>query len=630
MPLALRLAGVWLLWSVWCSLSGWGLSAVSRLSGWGHLALFPVLIAAVWFWLKATASSRNDFSSLAKWRRRLCRPLPLIYLAVVGLSLLAACLNANPWSFDAATYRLPRVLYWWSAQHWYWIGTLDHRLDYSSTGFEWQMLPLMELTHSDRFIFLLSWIPLLLMPWLVFIAFRVLGVNGRSTRRWMWLLPTGFCYALQSSGLQNDGYSVNYLLAVIAFAAFAFHSRRSLGLWLAVLAVALLTGAKLSNLPLLLPFGFILLPVLFRVRWLGWQLPVVILLAGICSFLPLAYFCWHHTGDWTGDPGDQWNMRPLQPVGAVIANLIEFANDAFHPPIMPGPQRVNALLDPVNHSAFMEWLQRVHLNFNGIKFGEVAYEGGAGLGCGVGLYTLFLLLGCGFVKPGARTANPPPLPLAWRLAPWLALISFAVLLAKLGSGHTARNAATYYPLLFIFLLRRPRIVFLERHSCAGFLAGAAALAVVPVILLTPSRPVIPVERLAQIFPRPALQTSAAKYHYWAVIRDDLAPLRNQLPPGVARLGFAAGFRDTSYGLWKPLGNRVIVELGLPPGTKVRPPADLKYAVVTERGLRERYGMNLPAWLDFARAQIIFEMKRNTSLTGSDPAYESWYLVKFQP
>src|ERR1017187_866783 len=223
MPLALRLAGCWLLWSAWCALTGWGLSTVNQLSGRGHLALLPVLLAAVWLWLKATASTRNDFPNFAKWRRRLTRPLPFLYFTIAGLSLLAGMLNANPWSIDAATYRLPRMLYWWSAHHWYWIGTLDHRLDFSSTGFEWQMLPVIELTHSLRLIFLLNWIPFLLLPWLVFLAFRAFGVRGRSARRWMWLLPSGHCFALQCKGLQPPFNAAAWralIAAVLPFAVF--------------------------------------------------------------------------------------------------------------------------------------------------------------------------------------------------------------------------------------------------------------------------------------------------------------------------------------------------------------------------------------------------------------------------
>jgi hypothetical protein len=84
-------------------------------------------------------------------------------------------------------------------------------------------------------------------------------------------------------------------------------------------------------------------------------------------------------------------------------------------------------------------------------------------------------------------------------------------------------------------------------------------------------------------------------------------------------------------LWQPFGSREVVELGLPLGTKARPPADLEYAVVTANGLQSRYGMSLPDWLDFARAKIIFEMKRSVSLVASDStASDSWYLVHFQP
>src|SRR6266566_7546396 len=132
-PLTLRLAGLWILWAAWCQWCGWGLSAAHQLDGWGYLAALPVLLGAGWWWLKATASVKKKSSCpcAAKWRRRFLRPLPMIYLGIAALSLVAALLN-TPWSFDAVSYRLPRLLYWWAAHHWYWIGTIDHRLDFSS------------------------------------------------------------------------------------------------------------------------------------------------------------------------------------------------------------------------------------------------------------------------------------------------------------------------------------------------------------------------------------------------------------------------------------------------------------------------------------------------------------------
>ena len=631
MPLALRLAGCWLLWSAWCALAGWGLSAINQLSGWGQLAVLPLLLVAIWFWWQTTASPRKGFSSFAKWRQRLLQPLPLIYLAIVGLSLLAALVNAHPWSSDAATYRLPRLLYWWSAQHWYWIGTVDHRLDFSSTGFEWQMLPVIELTHSDRFLFLLNWLPLLLMPWLVFLAFRALGVNGRSARRWMWLLPSGYCYALQSSGLQNDGYAVNYLLAAIGFAVFAYHSRRAVGLWLALLAAALLTGAKVSNLPLLLPLGGLLLPVLARVKWFGWKTVLVVLLAGGCSFLPLAFLSWEHTGDWLGDPVDQWGNQTHGAVGAATANLILFAKDALQLPYLPGSQKINALLSGFNHSALVHQLGQAHLEFSGVHFGEMAYEGPAGLGFGVAIYVACLLAGLGLVKTRVAPSATVVLPWAWRLGPWLAWLAFAVYLAKLGSDHSPRIAAAYYPLLLVALLRCPSVAALERKKVFGVLAGGAAVMVIPVIILTPARPLVPAQTLARLTGSPAISKVAEQYQFWAGLRDDLAPLRGQLPPDATRLGYAAGFHDTPYGLLQPFGSRRIVELGLPLGSDRLPPVDLKYAVVTTRGIQERYQSALPIWLERAGGEIIFTYPRNVMLDAhSAPKYESWYLVQLNP
>lgn len=631
-PLNLRLAGLWLLWAAWCQWCGWGLSAGHWLCGWGYLAALPILLGAGRWWFKTTAraGAKPCFSTAAKWRRRFSRPLPLLYLAIVVLSLVAA-FSCQPWSFDATSYRLPRVLYWWAAQHWYWIGTVDNRLDYSSCGYEWQMLPVILLTRTDRLIFLLSFLPFLLLPGAVFFSFRLLGVNGRSARRWMWLLPSGFCYALQCSGLQNDGYMAIYTLTATAFAGLAWHRRQAVFLWLALLAAALLTSAKLSNLPLLLPLGLLLLPALRVVNWLNWKTVVILFIAAGCSFAPLAFLCWKHTGDWTGDPNDAWNVHPRSRAGALTGNSISVLNDLVQPPICPLAEKINARLAPLNQTAFMRSLHSAEPSFDGVVFGNMAYEGAAGLGCGLGFYALFLLLGSWFVRPAARVPAGV-FPWEWRLAPWSAWLAFGVMLTEVGfAPHIPRYGAPYYPLLCIPILRLSRIAALERRQLAAVLSGVASLAVVPVILLTPARPAIPIEKLAQIFHRPALQTFAVRYHFWAGLRDDLAPLRDQLPQGITRLGYAAGVRDTTYGLWKPFGSRVVVELGLPLGSRPKPEADIHYAVVTERGLQQRYRMDLRTWLNFTGGQVLLEHQHNDMLeTHSAPHYQTWYLVKFGP
>jgi hypothetical protein len=627
LPLALRLAGLWLIWAAWCSCSGWLLSAVHQLDGFGYAALLPVLIGCGWFWLKSTAPAKPiSFGSQKKFLRRLRQPAPLVYFAIVVLSLLGGLLYA-PWSFDAASYRLPRIFYWWSAQHWHWIGTLDHRLDFSSAGFEWQMLSLIVFTRSDRFLFLLNWLPFLLLPGLVFVAFRALGVNGRSARRWMWLLPSAYCIALQCGSVQNDGYSVNFLLAAIAFAVIGGRAKRLGFILLSLLAAALLTGAKVSNVPLLLPLGVLLLPALGAVRWLDWKVPLVLFVALLGSFAPSTFLCWKHTGDWSGNPDNQWNVKTHGAAPAIAANLTILLNDAAQPPYLPGSRAVNARLEPFNHGALISWMERAHGEFSGVNFGEIAYEGGAGPGIGLAAYAAILILGSWLVTaPKMLILSTPPW--AIRFAPWLAWISYFVLLAKLGSNHSARIATPYYPLLLVTLLRCPRVAAFERKKISGAAAVLAAAMVLPVIFLTPARPLIPIQTLARVTHRPALEKIAEQYRFWDCLRDELAPLRAQLPPDATRLGYAAGFHDTPYGLFQPLGSREIVELGLPLGSGCLPPPDLKYAVVTERGLQERVQLDLKTWLDRAGGEIIFTYPRNVLLDAhSAPKYESWYLVK---
>ncbi len=627
LPLALRLAGVWLIWGAWCSTCGWGLSLLHLLNGWGHLLASPLLLGAVWFWLRSTRPATPARTWLHR-RAWMFRPLPLIYAGIAVLSLIGA-LSYSPWSFDSTTYRLPRVLDWWAANQWYWIGTLDHRLDFSSCGFEWQMLPVLELTHSDRFLFLLSWVPFLLAPGLIFVVFRWLGVSGRSARRWMWLLPAGYCFALQCGGLQNDGYSMNFTLAAVGFAVAAYHTGRN-GLFLmSLLAAGLITGAKLSNAPLLLPLGLFLLPALGRVKLWHWQTPLVVLLAGWCSFLPLALLCWKMTGDWTGDPNDQWNVRTHGSIGALAANVLFLANDAAQPPVFPGQHNLERAHDAIQHllAPMLPWLQRAHGVGGNISFGDLAYEGGAGLGFGVSNYLVLIVIGGWFIRRPPAVAGRP-LPLCWRLALFCAWPAFAVVLMKIGLSHTPRYGAPFYPLLIISLLRLPRVGGFERRRVAAWAAGAAALMAVPVIVLTPVRPLLPPPFLSWLESKPSLSYIPKRYHLWANLRDPLVPLQAAIPKEVKKLGYVGGFRETPYALWKPIGSRAVVELGLPPGRQTPPPPDVPYAVITEDGVRERYGCDVATWCRDYHAEMVFQFKLNRALTGRDQAsFEDWTLVK---
>ena len=182
--------------------------------------------AANFLWWKHTRAANGGTRQCFTIRRPRTGSgcLKACFLLVAALSLMAAVIHV-PWSFDAVTYRLPRCLYWLAEGRWYWIGTIDGRLDYSSCGLEWQMIPLILLTKTDRFLFLLSYLPFLLLPGLFYLGGRALGFARKPVLIWMWLLPCAYCIALQCSGLQNDGYTASYTAACLAFGGIAIRRR---------------------------------------------------------------------------------------------------------------------------------------------------------------------------------------------------------------------------------------------------------------------------------------------------------------------------------------------------------------------------------------------------------------------
>jgi hypothetical protein len=381
------------------------------------------------------------------------------------------------------------------------------------------------------------------------------------------------------------------------------------------------------------------LPALREIRLKSWPAPTVLIIGLFCSFAPLTWLCWKNTGDWAGDPNDQWNVKAHGAVGTTAANVVILLNDITQPPFLPASLAVNAHLERLNHSPFVNWLKQSNREFDGIRYGAMAYENGAGPGIGIGLYTAILLIagisGCWRDKPFRRaslTLKQMRLLFSFsevaKIVPWLAWISYLAFLAALGSRLSARIGAPYYPLLVIPLLRCPSVAAFERKKIAGFVAVLAAAAVLPVIILTPSRPLVPIQAIARIVHRPALEKTAQDYRLWDGMRHPLEPLWDHLPPSSLQLGYAGAFLDSPYELFKPFGSRTILELGLPLFHHSPPPSGLKYAVVTNDGLMQRYGIDLPSWLDEVHGRVIFHCSVNAALSVHDPTrLETWCLVE---
>ena len=331
----LPLIRIWIWVSALATLAGWSLSAVGQLNRGGYL-VFGGLAAAA-FLLGRRGSGEKRPGTGFKWRKvkaRFRRWLPACFLGLTLLIFLGGALYP-PSNHTAMTYRTPRVLHWLMEGHWHWIDTPNYRLNNRACGLEWLTAPLLLFTKSDRGLFLVNFIPFLLLPGLVFSLFKRLGVRGRVAWHWMWLLPTGYSFLVQAGGAGNDTFPAVYALAAMDFGLRAWESRRASDLWLSFLSAALLTGAKASNLTLLLPCAIVVLPLLPQLKRRLGATGLVILLAGVVSFLPTALLNIRYCGDWSGLVLERAGMDMKNPLVGIWGNALLLFTNNFVPTFFP-------------------------------------------------------------------------------------------------------------------------------------------------------------------------------------------------------------------------------------------------------------------------------------------------------
>ncbi|MEI6656445.1 MAG: hypothetical protein WCP45_16905, partial [Verrucomicrobiota bacterium] len=134
----LNMAAVWVFFSGWCVFGGYALSLFGALKRPGialHLGAGLVISLWLFHWLNAGFPKPVKI----KWKRHL-KPFPLLYLACAALALAGGLLHP-PTNYDALCYRVPRLMHWLQAGQGHWIGSFNGRIEFSSHGFEWLMLP---------------------------------------------------------------------------------------------------------------------------------------------------------------------------------------------------------------------------------------------------------------------------------------------------------------------------------------------------------------------------------------------------------------------------------------------------------------------------------------------------------
>ena len=168
--LFLRAVQFWIIVSTLASVAGWTLSALGMLNKTGY-AIFAAVVAVIAFAFRKSTlfSPLAPPQTVKKLRNRFRKFLPAGFAMLAVLAFLGGCLyNA----YEPYGTQLPAAARCCcnGFQHgrWFWIHTPNYRMNDRACGIEWLSAPLLLFLKSDRALFLLNFIPFILMPGLIF------------------------------------------------------------------------------------------------------------------------------------------------------------------------------------------------------------------------------------------------------------------------------------------------------------------------------------------------------------------------------------------------------------------------------------------------------------------------------
>ena len=621
---------IWVWFCAYLNCVGWTLSALHQLNTAGYMV--ALLLGGVAFvaWWKQTSERIFPQISWRKLKHRFRRPFPLAFLILAAMAFLGGALYA-PSNYDALAYRLPRILHWLAAGQWHWIHTIFPRVNGRACGIEWVSAPFIALLKTDRLLFLINFISFLLLPGLVFSVFTRLGVRPRVAWHWMWIVPTGYGFLLQAGSIGNDMFGAVFVLATVDFALRANNSRSPRDFFASVLAAAMMTSAKTSDLPLLLPWFLAVLPSLGWMLRRPLQTGMVCFLALMASLLPTAVLNFKHCGDWSGMVLEHSGYKK-DVVLQTSANVVLIAIGNFVPPVFPLADKwtrgVERALPPKLAGRLEQTMESPGCRFN---LEQMQIEENAGLGLGV-----CILLAASVGAAGlARRKSPaaPKIEGCWSWQAWVRfapVISLLVLMMQSNLTAIARLLVPYYVLLLPPLLAcagHEQVVMRRWWRATGFAVFVMAAGL---LVISPARPLFPVQTLLN---RLQTQTggsrlSARTREVYSVYRERnhaFAPAIAVLPPDSRILGLVT-FDDPETSLWRPFGSRRVEHVCPGDTSADLKRQDIEYVLVREEVLKEWFKCSLDDWLKQMNARVVQKIPLN--LRASKGVLD-WYLVQLR-
>lgn len=563
----LKAVRIWILLSALLVGAGWVLSGLHQLNRLGYASTFALGFCAwLYSWRKAgRPPQKNPGRPWHKLRRRFQRPAPQLFLLLLGLACICGLAYA-PGFADASMYRTPRVWHWLAAGQWHWIHTFDIRMNIANCGFEWLTAPLMLFTGSDRWLFFINLVSYALLPGLIFSVFRQLEVTGRVAWWWMWILSGGFCYAFQAGTIANDSFAAIYALASVDFALRAGKTGQIGDLWISMLAAALTTGAKQTDIPLVLPWLIAALPALHLLWHRPWATMTIAAISLLISAMPMICLNLGHDGNWSGvpnHPGPDWtewqSIELRSPFWGIVGNAFSLPLQQYSPPFFFCYQSWNDLMARFVNTPLGSHFSAFE-NFGHLK--AFPTEISAGLGFMIGLLLpVSIFWHCRWNRQRGCSASKPVI--HWnifllRVTPWALLLLF---MAKVSAMESARQLAPYYPFLLpavLVLIGMPVLVRKRWWQRFGLLSMATTAAL---MILSPSRPLWPAGTffglLAHYHSHSNLIARAQSYYQAPEINDAMRHVfQKTLPADEPVVGYATTVMALEPGLWRPFQRRV--------------------------------------------------------------------------
>jgi len=542
-------------------LLGWVLSLLHYLTQITYIVLLLGIVFSAAIWMFKRLYLAFDFQRfIARLKSRLRRPLPLLFLIALLLSL-AGGLIYLPNNYDALSYRIPRLLDWLMNHGWYWIPTANQRMNFSGTVQEWLFFPFIITVQSDRLLPLVNVACFSFLPSLVFSIFTRLGIQPRVAWWWMWLLPLGMGIVLQAGGVGNDLLSVFFFMVAID-TALRYRESQALELLIfSVFSIALCSGVKLSNVPLVFPWLALLAPFGRKILHMGWRLAIVSLLVLSISILPTLILNWTYTSSFTGDPENKYQVNLGNPLAAVTGNLVMIAENNIAPPVLPFASGVEASLNNLAVFRSDSWLKRNYPHFV-FSLNELPQEEASGLGLFSMILFIWALAQATWSRKYESKSNIEYLPRRQAIyffgAACLAILAF---MAKMGSESAARLFLPYYFLIIGFGLWLRDSSRLVRKMSWRVVSVTCAVMTILIVILSPSRPLFPFRLVLQtvsgIAPKSMVERASTVYETYAHRTDIFSEVRLNLSSSDQVLGFVSTGDDLETSLWRPFGYRRI-------------------------------------------------------------------------